>query len=237
MIIINLEKYLNHGYLPVDEKLNILVADDHQLILTGTVKVLSLNYPGANILTAQTGEEILFKLQSPHKFQLIVIDLSIPCDSSETAEISTGINLLKTLLEKYPQQNFMVQTSYVRALIKIRHEIDNHQGGFAIADKRLSEEKMLMRANLALHGATYTKDIKTEIEWKPEWLDVLRLAFEESLTDRAIAERMSIAERTVRTYWTKIQDVLGVYPEDCRLDGKNVRIQTEIRSREEGLID
>jgi hypothetical protein len=44
---------------------------------------------------------------------------------------------------------------------------------------------------------------------------------------------MHRAERSVRTYWTKIQDVLGVYPEE----GKNMRIQTEIRARQEGLID
>jgi DNA-binding NarL/FixJ family response regulator len=115
--------------------------------------------------------------------------------------------------------------------------IRRNNGGFAIADKALHEEEMLKRINLALLGATHTRDIKTGIELKPEWLDVLRLAFEESLTDKAIAERMYKSERAVRTYWTKIQDVLGVYPEDCRQRGMNMRIQTEIRSRPEGLID
>jgi hypothetical protein len=37
----------------------------------------------------------------------------------------------------------------------------------------------------------------------------------------------------VRHYWTKVQDVLGIYPEE----GKNIRLQTELRAREEGLID
>jgi hypothetical protein len=37
----------------------------------------------------------------------------------------------------------------------------------------------------------------------------------------------------VQYYWTKIRDVLEVYPED----DKNLRIQTEVRAREEGLID
>ena len=39
--------------------------------------------------------------------------------------------------------------------------------------------------------------------------------------------------RTMRQYWEKVQDVLGVYPED----GKSLRIQTEKRAREEGFID
>ncbi|MEH1931163.1 response regulator transcription factor [Nostoc sp.] len=236
MVGISLQEHQVYGHLPVEKKLGILVVDDHQLILTGTLDVLSREYPEASIIKAQTVKETLDQLQF-HEFDLIVMDLSIPDQQGETAEIDTGIKLLQTLLQEYPRQNFMVQTSYVKALIRIKHEIDNHQGGFAIADKGLPEDQMLMRVNLALHGATHTKDIKTGIELKPEWLEVLRLAFEESLTDRAIADRMYKSERAVRTYWTKIQDVLGVYPEDCKQGGKNMRIQTEVRSREEGLID
>ncbi|MBD2451597.1 response regulator transcription factor [Nostoc sp. FACHB-152] len=236
MAVVSLEKHQLYGYLPVEKKLEILVVDDHQLILTGTFDVLSRIYSEAKILKSQTAQETLILVQS-HSFDLIVMDLSIPSQQGETAEIDTGIKLLQTLLKEYPDRNFMVQTSYVKALIRIKHEIDNHQGGFAIADKGLPESEMLSRVSLALQGATHTKDIKTGIELKPEWLEVLRLAFEESLTDKAIAERMYKSERAVRTYWTKIQDVLGVYPEDCKQSGKNMRIQTEVRSREEGLID
>ncbi|MBG1262692.1 response regulator transcription factor [Nostoc commune] len=225
-----------YEHLSVEKELVILVVDDHQLILTGTLDILSREYPEACIIKSQTVKETLDQLKI-QQFNLIVMDLSIPNQQGETAEIDTGIKLLQTLLQEYPRQNFMVQTSYVKALVRIKHEIDNHQGGFAIADKGLPENEMLMRVNLALNGATHTKDIKTGIELKPEWLEVLRLAFEESLTDKAIADRMYKSERAVRNYWTKIQDVLGVYPEDCKQGGKNMRIQTEIRSREEGLID
>ncbi len=236
MVSINYKEHQVYEDLPVDRKLGILVVDDHQLILTGTLDVLKREYPEANIIKAQTATETLSLIQS-HQLDLIVMDLSIPDRIGEKAEIELGIKLLQNLLKEYPHQNFIVQTSYVKALIRIKHEIDNHQGGFAIADKGLPEEEMLMRVSLAFHGATHTKDIKTGIELKPEWVDVLRLAFEESLTDKAIAQRMYKSERAVRTYWTKIQDVLGVYPEDCKQSGKNMRIQTEIRAREEGLID
>ncbi|MEH2003332.1 MAG: response regulator [Nostoc sp.] len=172
MVKISLQEHQVYGRLPVEKKLGILVVDDHQLILTGTLDVLSREYPEASIIKAQTGKETLYQLQF-HEFDLIVMDLSIPDQQGETAEIDTGIKLLQTLLQEYPRQNFMVQTSYVKALIRIKHEIDNHQGGFAIADKGLPEDQMLMRVNLALHGATHTKDIKKGIELKPEWLEVL----------------------------------------------------------------
>jgi hypothetical protein len=44
---------------------------------------------------------------------------------------------------------------------------------------------------------------------------------------------MCISERMVRHYWSKLQDALNIYPEA----GKNIRIQTEIKARSEGLID
>lgn len=220
----------------MERKLDIVVVDDHELILTGTLDVLKREYPQADIIKAQTAQETLSLIQS-HQFDLVVMDLSIPDSEGETAEVELGIKLLLNLLKEYPHQNFLVQSSYIKALIRIKHEIDNHQGGFAIADKKLSENEMLMRVNLALIGATHTKDIKVGIELKPEWIEVLRLAFEDGLTDKEIANRMYKSERAVRTYWTKIQDILSIYPEDCKQSGKNLRIQTEIRAREEGLID
>lgn len=222
--------------LPVDKQLNILVVDDHPLMLTGTFDVLNRDYSHASILKAQTAQETLSLIES-HHFDLIVMDLSIPDKKGQRAEVDLGIQLLQNLLKEYPHQNFIVQSSFVKALIRIKHDIDNHQGGFAIADKGLPEDEILTRVQLAIMGATHTQDIKAGIELKPEWMEVLRMAFEDGLTDKEISNRMYKSERAIRTYWTKIQDVLGVYPEDCKQTGKNLRIQTEICAREEGLID
>ncbi|MCF2150806.1 response regulator transcription factor [Desmonostoc muscorum LEGE 12446] len=236
MAKVNFDKFASSQDLPKSRQLKILVVDDHQLILTGTLNVLRQQYPDAEIINAQTAQDTTEQIAFS-QFDLVVMDLSIPEKLGMTAQTDTGINLLQELLNNYPNLNFLVQSSYVKALVRIKHEIDNHQGGFAIADKGLSEQEMLTRVNLTLQGATHTKDIKTGLELKPEWLEVLRLGFEEGLTDKLISERMYKSERAVRTYWTKIQDVLGVYPEDCKKGGKNIRIQTEIRAKEEGLID
>lgn len=234
--------------LPKLNPKTVLVIDDHQLILTGTLDVLKRQYPDAEFFPVKTAQNALAKIaqiqatQKNKEFSkaplgLIVVDLSIPANEGMIATTDTGIELIKQLLKQYPEQNFLVQSSYVKALVRMKHEIDNHQGGFVIADKNLPESEMLIRTALALQGGTHTKDIKTGIELKPEWLQVLRLAFDEGLMDKAICERMYKSERAIRHYWTKIQDVLGVYPENCKLWGKSLRIQTEIRSREEGLID
>jgi DNA-binding NarL/FixJ family response regulator len=137
-------------------------------------------------------------------------------------------------MQQYPDLNIVVQSAHVKSLVRLKPAIANHQGGFTIVDKNLPLREMLIKVDWALQGIIYTpKDMRTALEVKPEWLTVLQLAFQDGLQDKAIAEQMNVSERTVRHYWTKVQDVLDVYPDP----GKNIRIQTEIRAREEGLID
>ena len=218
-----------------------LIVDDHHLIISGILNILQNQYPDMEVYIAKTAEDALDEIKKHQDelniFKLIILDLSIPEKAGITANIETGIQLIKDLLKQYPNNNFMVQSSYIKALVRIKYEIDEHQGGFVVADKGLSEEEMFNRINLAIQGATYTKDIKTGLELKPEWLEVLTLAFEQGLQDKVIAEKMHLHERTIRAYWTKIQDALNVYPDNCKEEGKNMRIQTEIIARKEGLID
>lgn len=218
---------------PEQRMLKILVVDDHELILNGMLDLLKRHYPQAEILTAKTTQQALNQVEafSP---DLVIMDLSLPETSGDTAEINRGIKSLGTLMKNYPTLNLVVQSSYVKALVRIKPDIDVHEGGFTVADKGLGSQEMLSRIDLALKGVTHTKDLKMPLgEVKPEWIEVLNLAFTEGLEDKLIADRLNVSSRTVRHYWTKVQDVLGVYPED----GKSLRIQTEKRAREEGFID
>jgi len=219
--------------LPKQGTLKILVVDDHELILSGTLDLLKRHYPQAEIFTAKTTQNAIEQVEALGP-DLVIMDLSLPETSGDTAEINRGIKSLGTLMKSYPTLNLVVQSSYVKALVRIKPDIDAHEGGFTVANKGLSSQEMLSRIDLALKGITHTKDLKMPPgEVKPEWIEVLNLAFEEGLEDKVIALRMQVAPRTVRHYWTKVQDVLGVYLED----GKSLRIQTEKRAREEGFID
>ncbi|YAF98768.1 MAG: DNA-binding response regulator [Nodularia sp. CChRGM 3473] len=209
--------------------------DDHELVLGGTVDVLKKRYPDAEFITAINANNALEQITVSQP-DLVVMDLSIPEQPGMTARPDTGVQLLRILMKDYPHLNLVVQSAHVRTLVRIRPDIDSHKGGFTVADKSLSTQEMLTRVDWALQGLTHTKDIKgihSGLEVKPEWLRVLTLAFAEGLQDKTIAERMCISERMVRHYWSKLQDALDVYPEE----GRNIRIQTEMRAREEGLID
>jgi DNA-binding NarL/FixJ family response regulator len=213
----------------------ILVIDDHESVLGGTIEILRTQYPEAHIFTALKADGVVSIVSKVHP-DLVVMDLSIPEKQDGMPRPETGLQLLRDLMQNYPTLNIVVQTAHVRTLVRIRPKIDAHNGGFTVADKSLSSQQMLTRVDWALQGLTHTKDIKgmqRGLEVKPEWLKVLTFAFDEGLTDKAIAERMCVGERMVRHYWSKLQDALDVYPEG----GKNPRIQTEMRAREEGLID
>ncbi|MEM1394051.1 MAG: response regulator transcription factor [Cyanobacteria bacterium P01_H01_bin.150] len=210
----------------------ILIVDDHRLLLNGTISLVSERFGDAQIFSAQTVQEALTEV-AEHSPDLAIADLSIPQEPGKTAEIEHGLGLLKQLMQDYPQLNLMVQSSNIKALVRLIPEIDSHQGGFTIADKSETVETFLTRMEWSMQGLTHTKDLQSDLEVKPEWLEVLRLAFEEGLQDKAIAQSMYKSERMIRHYWSKIQDALGIYPEP----GKNVRALTQIRAREKGLLD
>ncbi len=210
----------------------ILIVDDHRLLLNGTIGLVGDRFPDAEIFSAQTAQEAIAQV-TEHSPDLVIADLSIPEASGTIAQVENGLGLLKQLMQNYPNLNLMVQSSNIKVLIRLMPEIDAHQGGFTIADKSLSLETFLTRMEWAIQGLTHTKDLHSDLEVKPEWLEVLRLAFEEGLQDKAIAVAMYKSERMVRHYWSKIQDVLEIYPQE----GKNIRALTQIRAREKGLLD
>lgn len=218
---------------PQAKKQIFLVVDDHVSVLGGTLSILKQEYPEAEILTAENAQSALQQVEQT-QLTLVIVDLVMPDTSGETAQVNSGLRLLKTLMERYPRQNIVVQSAHVRTLVWLKPTIDNHMGGFTIVDKSQPMKDMLMMVDWALRERTYTpKEIRNGLQLKPVWMQTLQLAFQEGLQDTAIAQRMNVSERTVQYYWTKIRDVLEVYPDK----DKNLRIQTELRAREEGLID
>lgn len=216
-----------------NSKMIFLIIEDYDSVTKGTAAVLEHAYPDVQLITAKTAEDARTQLEN-FSLDLIVSDLSIPARAGEEALADNGIQLLRELLEKYPMGNFVVQSTHTRTLIRIKPSIDSHQGGFTVADKSLTSEAMLKKVDWALQGLVYTPpEMRPALEIKPVWLRLLSLAFQEGMQDKAIAQTMNVAERTVRHYWTQVQDALEVYPED----GKNIRIQTELRAREKGLLD
>jgi DNA-binding NarL/FixJ family response regulator len=214
-----------------------IILDDQVRMLNSTIELVQKLYPQAQIHSASTAQQAL-ELVTARPPEAIIVDLSIPevtpACPSEPSQVTIGIQLLSTLLEQWPTLNIVVQTAHAPSLVRLKPDIIVHRGGFTVVDKCQPVDDLPTKLDWALKGLNYLPpEMRAGLEFRPEWMEVLRLAFQEGLQDQAIADRMNIAHRTVRHYWTKIQSILGVYPEP----GKNIRIQTEIRAREAGLID
>ncbi|MBD2095680.1 response regulator transcription factor [Trichocoleus sp. FACHB-591] len=214
-------------------KPTFLIVDDHESVLGGTLHILQQEYPQAEVVTACNAQAALEQMAALQP-DLVIVDLVMPETAGATAQAHAGLQLLKVLMERYPTQNLVVQSAHIRTLVWLKPAIDNHQGGFTIVDKSLPIKELLQMVDWSLRERTYTpREIRNGLQLNAKWLEVLQLAFQESLQDTAIAKRMNISERTVQYYWNKIRDVLEVYPDT----DKNLRIQTELRAREVGLID
>ena len=221
------------------DRYTIFVVEDHPTTLAGIHSILQRFGDQISVETLPTLQEAKAAIQRLRP-KLIVLDLQLPESLGKTASTETGIQFVKDLMHNYPDLNIAVHSSYPDALIRILPDIDNHHGGFTVTSKDSSTDKAFERFNAALQGYTHTRDIrslKAGLELKPEWLETLDLACKEGYQDRAIAKHLHVSESMVRNYWSKIYDVLGIYPEEEKEEGRNLRIVTCLKAREEGLID
>lgn len=215
------------------------VVDSQQLWVDATIKILRSRYPQAEIIAATNAIDFLLQL-STYKPNLVVMDISIAEKPGEIPSVNTGMQLLKKIMLNHPQLNIVVQSAHIKKLVRMKPEIDARIGGFTVADKNLSTAEFLRRVEWSLHELINTKDIpyiNSASQVKPEWLRLLDLAFGEGLQDRVIAKHICVSERMVRHYWERVQDALGLDCDELKNQGKNLRIVTQIRAREVGLID
>lgn len=224
---------------PDGDHYTIFVVEDHPTTLAGIHSILGRfgNHIHLENLATLEAARAAIKRSQP---DLLVLDLQLPERVGENATTEVGIQFLKDLMQNYPKLNIAVHTSYPDALVRIIPDIDNHRGGFTVTSKDSSTEKAFERFKASLQGYTHTRDIrslKAGLELKPEWLETLDLACKSGYQDRAIAKHLHVSESMVRNYWSKIYDVLGIYPEDEKEEGRNLRIVTCLKARDEGLID
>lgn len=214
-------------------KPTFLVVDDHEAILEGTIPALKGKYPEAEILTAQDAQTALNQVERYHP-DLVIVDLCLPETPHASATAEVGMQLLKTLMESHPAPNLVVLSTNVKPLVRLKPMINAYEGGFAAMDKSLPIREMLKFIDLALRGSIYmSTELRSRPEFDRKWIEVLTLKFQEGLTDKAIAQKMKVSDRTVRNYWIRLQDSLGVYDEP----GKELKIQIEIAARKIGLIN
>ena len=215
------------------EEQRFLVIDDHDAILAGTLPALRHKYPQANIAIARTAEAAEQQIEACCP-SFAIIDLRLPKTAKSTASADVGLQLLSRIMECTPAPNIMVLSIDVQPLVRMKAAINIYEGGFVAIDKSSPIEDMLRSVDIALRGSTYLPpDVRSRPEYDLKWLQVLQLKYQEGLSDKAIARQMNISDRTVRNYWVRIQDTLGIADDPDR----DLRVQIQLVARKAGLIN
>lgn len=186
--------------------MKILEADDHPLVRTGIRQILSELDDAVEFLEAGSLPEVLEILQATPDLDLILLDLAMPgMDGFE------GYYRIEACNPAVPVAILSASENPKDVRIAIE------AGAAGYIPKSSSPELMLTALRLILAGDVYVPGKllqRAEAEAAPESLtprqrDVLDLVVE-GLSNKLIADRLNIAEKTVKQHITTIFRVYGV---------------------------
>lgn len=189
--------------------INILIADDHQLIIDG-LKSLLKNQDGINVSAeANNGREAL-RMLSFLPVDVILMDIDMP--------VMNGIETLKEVKNQYPDVKVIIISMHNEAGM-IRSLIDLGANGYML--KSCTQDELLGAIRKVADGQSYfSTDVtmallkqanpgqNTEFltERETEILKLIAAGF----SNKEIGDKLFISHRTVDTHRTNLMKKLGV---------------------------
>jgi two-component system nitrate/nitrite response regulator NarL len=185
-------------------KINILIVDDHQLVIDGLKSMLSneTNYViRGEALNGQQALEMI--IAKPKEFQLIVTDITMP--------LMSGIELCKIVKEKFPHIKVLILSMH-NSITIVKDALNAEADGYML--KNTGQDEFIKAIERVLGDGTYfSQDILPIIlnlfqKEKKETLkntltqrekEVLELIVQE-YTSKEIAEKLFISKQTVDTH-------------------------------------
>jgi len=195
----------------MNNKAQILLADDHELFLDG-LKLILKKHRGIEVVAEASSGKDLLALLATHQAHLVITDLSMPGIK--------GIELVRQIKQQYPQVKLIVLTMHNEEEI-IAEIIYAEAEGYIL--KNSGKAVVLKAVDDVLAGKThyddnvmelFVKNIKRERrveKTKPlteREMEVLLLIVKE-FTSREIAEQLYISKQTVDTHRINIMQKTG----------------------------
>lgn len=189
--------------------MKILQADDHPLVREGIRQIISRLGDEVEFFEASTLDELLTLLEEHFDVDLILLDLGMP-----------GMNGFEGY-HRIEEKNPAIPVAILSASEEYRH-INNaiQAGAVGYIPKSSSPEIMLTAIRLILSGGVYvpaellkrqavsTQDNPVE-KLTARQCEVLELV-KQGLANKIIADRLNIAEKTVKQHLSTIFRVFGV---------------------------
>ena len=209
----------------------LVIGSDRTLLKIA--EIINQTYPQAEVITARNYTTAL-KLIEQIQPQCAIADLEFLELIPGSPRIDAGLKLVKRLLTSHWHPNILVFSDSLSYLNYLQPAIKNYQGGFAAIDKPLSNSDLACYIDLIQWGIVHPPEIlKPYPEFQARWLKLLYLRYQEGFNDRAIASKLQVSDRTIRNYWTQIQQTFDIKDDP----EKDAKVLIGIAARRIGLID
>lgn len=194
----------------MNNRYNILLCDDHKIILDGISSMLhdteyNIEYQ------AQDGLSALNEIKSnPGQYDIVISDISMP--------IMNGTELCKQIKQLFPRIKVLMLSMYSSSAV-VKEALAAEADGFML--KNSGKEELLKALHRVVNDGTYYSDeiipiLYAQIDKEKQQreslsvltdreLEVLTLILKE-LTSEEIAEKLYISKRTVDNHRTHIME-------------------------------
>jgi two-component system, NarL family, response regulator DegU len=199
------------------QKINICLADDHQIFRKAMLRLLKTFERTGEIYEASNGEECLnqVKKNKPH---VVLLDLEMP--------VMNGTQCAEQLLKKFPDikiiiltmhdsekyMMYMLELGVHSFLLKNTDPEELEKAIYSVVDLDFYHNDLL---NAAIHRSLQGKarqerpTFNTKLDLSEREKEVLKLICDE-LSHKEIAERLNVSEKTVHAHKHNIQTKLGI---------------------------
>lgn len=192
--------------------MRILVVDDHDIVRRGLRELLAEEFPNAQVDEKRSAEEVMESVQQ-RAYDLVVLDISLPGRG--------GLDVLKELHAQEPDLRVLVLSQHAEEDYAVRAL---RAGAKAYLSKRSASEELVRAVRKVLGGGTYVSESLAVRLAESLQVDRTR-PIHEALSDRElqvlrliangkavkeIAAELSLSEKTVSTYRTRILEKLDM---------------------------
>ena len=186
--------------------LRLLVADDHEIVRKGLVKVLAEILQPIKVDEAKTGQEALGKVLKG-EYDLVVLDIKMPGKS--------GLDVLKEIKQHKPKLPVLILSMHPEEQFAIRAM---RAGASGYLTKECAGDELVLAVRKALKGERYINNTLAEILTSDLTSDSGK-PLHEILSDReyqvmlmiasgkpvgAIAKELRLSAKTISSYRTNI---------------------------------
>jgi len=198
--------------IPERPMLRVLIIDDHEIVRRGLKEVLADEFPELKVGEASNSQGAL-ELVTTQKWDIVLLDINIPGRSGlevleEVKRLQPGAPVI--ILSAYPEEEFAIRS------LKL--------GASGYLNKSRASDEVLAAVKKALTGGKYVTAslaerlvsiLGGEIEHalheslSSRELQVLRM-IAKGHTIKEIAADLTLSERTVGTYRTRISKKMGL---------------------------